>query len=174
MFALLFSSYQVLSQEALWLSALSFPTPVADTRRLRPLDLLPRIKNADSTSRHSWQIVAALPSYPRGESREVCVQTIAKALESGSALAINNPLFRLWIFFATGVSVANRGPRRACWWGDLRWVIRAEARTVFPPSSTISQDNTFDKPASRRRPSSITPQPLQPRSPDLTYLFRRL
>jgi hypothetical protein len=159
-------------QEALWLSARSFPTPIANTRRLHLLGLLPRTRNADSTSRLSWQIVAALPSYRRGESREVCVQTIAKALESGPTPAINNPTFSIVDIFATGVSEANRVPAGfAATFGGL-FARKREPSSLH--SSTIPQDNTLDKSASHRRPSSVTPQPLQPRSPDLTYLFRRL
>jgi hypothetical protein len=79
MFAVLFSSYQVSClQEALWLRSLFSPTPVS-ARRMRPL---PRPQNADFTSRHSWQIVAALPSCTRDESQEMRVQTSAKGLES--------------------------------------------------------------------------------------------
>src|ERR1700730_4795215 len=82
MFAVLFSSYQVSCfQEALWLSALFSPTPVVSARQMRPL---PRPENADFTSRHSWQIVAALPSCTRDESQEMRVQTSVKELESGS------------------------------------------------------------------------------------------
>src|SRR5258706_13474811 len=90
MFAVLFSSYQVSClQEALWLSALFSPTPLVSVRRMRPL---PRPANADFTSRHSWQIVAVLPSCTRGESQEMRVQTCVKGLESGSRRP-PNPLF---------------------------------------------------------------------------------
>jgi hypothetical protein len=70
------------SQEALWLSALFSPTPVLSARRMRPL---PRFKNADFTSRHSWQIVAALPSCTRDENQEMRLsasKASAKGLES--------------------------------------------------------------------------------------------
>jgi hypothetical protein len=70
-----------LLQEALWLRSLLSPIPVVSARRMRPL---PRPQNADFTSRHSWQIVAALPTRTRDESQEMCVQTSVKGLESGS------------------------------------------------------------------------------------------
>jgi hypothetical protein len=64
-----------------WLRSLFSPTPVVSARRMRPL---PRPQNADFTSRHSWQIVAALPACTRDESQEMRVQTSVKGLESGS------------------------------------------------------------------------------------------
>ena len=81
MFAILFSSTRFLVQEALWLRSLFSPTPVVSARRIRPL---PRPRNADFTSRHSWQTVAALPACIRDESQEIRVQTSVKGLESGS------------------------------------------------------------------------------------------
>jgi hypothetical protein len=67
---------------------------------MRPL---PRPENADFTSRHSWQIVAALRSCTRDESQEMRVQTSVKGLESGSRMP-PNPLFQLRThLYGTGV-----------------------------------------------------------------------
>jgi hypothetical protein len=108
MFVVLFSSYQVSClQEALWLSALCSPTPVVSAKRTRPL---PKPDNADFTSRHSWQIVAALPSCTRDESQEMRVQTSAKGLESGHAghqthFSIAGHIFKAWALVEKAASV---------------------------------------------------------------------
>lgn len=100
---ILFSSTRFLVREALWLRSLFSPTPVVSARRMRPL---PRPQNADFTSRHSWQIGAALPACTRDESQEMCVQTSVKGLESGSRAA--NLLFQLRTHVC-GLGVGRKG-----------------------------------------------------------------
>jgi hypothetical protein len=99
------------SQEALWLSALFSPTPVLSARRMRPL---PRFKNADFTSRHSWQIVAALPSCTRDENQEMRLsasKASAKGLESTPERSRMGDLF-LFVTFTT--FFCKNSPEIAC------------------------------------------------------------